>query len=109
MPPILATPPIAALPAPPIRLPRLASCASGPARVGYAYGFSDERPLQWVDVLPFAIGVHPITNHDWAAFLADRSLPPPRYWHDPNLNHPTQPIVGVTWRRVYLPDPLRCG
>ncbi|MFL5801898.1 MAG: formylglycine-generating enzyme family protein [Roseiflexaceae bacterium] len=98
MPPILTMPPTAVLQLPRVRLPRLAPCASGPARIGRADGFADEVPPHWVDVPPFAIGIHPITNRDYAAFLADRYLPPPPYWFDPHLNHPTQPVVGVTWR-----------
>jgi iron(II)-dependent oxidoreductase len=98
MPPILTTPPAAALQAPPACLPPLATCDSGPARIGCAHGFPDEGPPHWVDVPPFAIGVYVVTNHDYATFLTAGGLPPPAYWYDPRLNAPAQPVVGVTWR-----------
>jgi formylglycine-generating enzyme required for sulfatase activity len=78
--------------------PRLVIIPGGPARIGCADGFADEGPPHWVDVPPFAIGIAPVTNYDYAAFLAARHLPAPPYWYDPRLSQPAQPIVGVTWR-----------
>src|SRR5262245_3764114 len=80
-----------------LALPPFASIPSGPAQIGYNSGFPDETPAHIVNIPAFAIGVYPITNRDYAAFLADISIPSPCYWHDARLNQPDQPVVGVTW------------
>ncbi len=50
-----------------------------------------------VNIPTFTIGVYPITNRDYAAFLADTRITHPCYWDDARLNQPDQPVVGVTW------------
>jgi gamma-glutamyl hercynylcysteine S-oxide synthase len=70
---------------------------SGPAQIGYDAGFPDEAPAHRVDVPIFAIGVYPVTNRDYAAFLLDADMPSPCYWQDARFNQYDQPIVGVTW------------
>ncbi|WP_129632171.1 SUMF1/EgtB/PvdO family nonheme iron enzyme [Candidatus Oscillochloris fontis] len=71
----------------------------------------------------FKIARYPVTNAEYARFLAangpdgyDPTQPwwteegreylfpdgkprytEPRFWHDPNLNSPSQPVVGVSW------------
>jgi gamma-glutamyl hercynylcysteine S-oxide synthase len=97
MPSIFTSPPSAAPHMPPICMPRLATIPGGPARIGCDDGFPDETPAHVVDVLPLAIGVHPVTNGEYATFLADTGTHSPCYWHDPRLSQPAQPIVGVTW------------
>lgn len=69
----------------------------GPARIGYDDGFPDESPAHLVYIPTFMIGVHPVTNRDYAAFMADICMPHPCYWHDARLNQDDQPVVGVTW------------
>jgi gamma-glutamyl hercynylcysteine S-oxide synthase len=60
--------------------------------------YEDEGPPNWVELPPFAIGCHPITNRDYGRFLAaNPQHPSPHYWHDPAYNNPSQPVVGVTW------------
>jgi formylglycine-generating enzyme required for sulfatase activity len=76
--------------------PRLATIPGGPARIGCDNGFPDEAPAHIVDVPAFAIGVYPVTNRDYAALLADISMPSPCYWDDARLNQDDQPVVGVT-------------
>jgi formylglycine-generating enzyme required for sulfatase activity len=45
----------------------------------------------------FALGRTPVTNEQYAAFLAAaRALAPP-WWNDPDFDRPRQPVVGVTW------------
>jgi len=57
----------------------------------------DERPAHRVFVSPFRIAIEPVTNADYAAFLAAAGSEPPRFWGDPAFNHPRQPVVGVSW------------
>jgi formylglycine-generating enzyme required for sulfatase activity len=79
-------------------LPPLADVAAGRFLMGTPDGYDDEGPEQWVDLPDFAIGVYPVTNQEYAAFLADRpAYAAPRYWYDARLNNLSSPVVGVTW------------
>lgn len=79
-------------------LPHVAKIGGGGFILGTLEGYEDEGPAQWVYVSSFAIGVYPVTNHEYAAFLAERSTQaPPHYWHDSRFNNPACPVVGVTW------------
>lgn len=61
-------------------------------------GYDDEGPAQRVDLPAFQIGIYPVTNQEYARFLAaNPSYPRPHYWFDPRFNGPSQPVVGVTW------------
>jgi len=63
---------------------------------GSEQGRPDERPRHRVYVAPFALGVQPVTNREYAVFIAAGG-PEPRFWHDDAFNHPDQPVVAVTW------------
>lgn len=79
-------------------LPPLASVAAGPFILGSDQGYPDEGPVQRVDVPTFAIGIYPVTNREYSAFLAENlAYPRPRYWYDTRYNNPSSPVVGVTW------------
>jgi gamma-glutamyl hercynylcysteine S-oxide synthase len=79
-------------------MPPLVDIAAGSFLMGTPDGYDDEGPEQWVDLPDFAIGVYPVTNQEYAAFLADRpTYAVPRYWYDTRLNNPSSPVVGVTW------------
>ncbi|MBK9714452.1 MAG: SUMF1/EgtB/PvdO family nonheme iron enzyme [Kouleothrix sp.] len=79
-------------------LPPLAHIPAGAFVLGAQGRYEDEGPTQRVNVPSFSIGLYPVTNHEYARFLADElGYPPPRYWHDPRFNNPAQPVVGVTW------------
>jgi len=46
---------------------------------------------------PFLLGRTPVTNHEYAAFLAaGRGVAPP-WWADASFSGPGQPVVGVSW------------
>lgn len=79
-------------------LPPLAHIPAGAFVLGAQGRYQDEGPAQRVNVPGFSIGLYPVTNQEYARFLADEpGCPPPRYWHDPRFNNPAQPVVGVTW------------
>lgn len=80
-------------------IPKLAEVPGGRALIGSDEDYEDEGPAQWVELPDFKIGVYPVTNHEYAVFLAERQGPlrRPRYWYDPRFNNPAQPVVGVTW------------
>jgi formylglycine-generating enzyme required for sulfatase activity len=41
--------------------------------------------------------VLPVTNEEYARFLAATGHEEPRFWDDPAFNRPRQPVVGVSW------------
>ena len=45
----------------------------------------------------FALGRTPVTNAQYAAFLAAARAAAPPWWNDPDFDRPGQPVVGVTW------------
>src|SRR5262249_20110168 len=48
-------------------------------------------------VAPFALGRTPVTNAEYAPFLAARRGPAPPRGGDAAFDRPGQPVVGVTW------------
>lgn len=55
------------------------------------------QPIHRVQIDPFWISRHPVTNEQYARFLAASGHPEPRFWQDPKFNKPRQPVVGVSW------------
>jgi formylglycine-generating enzyme required for sulfatase activity len=45
----------------------------------------------------FRFGRTPVTNADYAPFLATVRAPEPPWWRDPAFSAQDQPVVGVTW------------
>ncbi len=71
--------------------------AEGPFTMGDDGQRADERPAHRVFVSAFRMAVLPITNDDYAAFLAATAHEPPRFWDDARFSRPRQPVVGVNW------------
>ena len=69
----------------------------GRFRMGSEDGRADERPAHEVDVRPLRVGRTPVSNMEYGSFLAAGGAPEPPWWRDPELWHPQQPVVGVTW------------
>lgn len=65
--------------------------------MGSARGRADEAPPRTARVCAFRLGRTPVTNREYAAFVASGGAPPPPWWHDPAHCGPDQPVVGVTW------------
>jgi formylglycine-generating enzyme required for sulfatase activity len=67
----------------------------------FLLGAEDEplsRPVRRVRLSPFWIGKHPVTNEQYARFLAENpSRPEPAFWGDFRFNQPRLPVVGVSW------------
>ena len=57
----------------------------------------DERPAHPVTLRAFRLAVFPVTNEDYARFLASTGAETPPFWDDPAFNTPRQPVVGVSW------------
>jgi formylglycine-generating enzyme required for sulfatase activity len=71
--------------------------AGGRFLMGSEEGRDDESPSHWVELSPFAIGRHAVSNQEFAAFLSDSAAKPPPCWTEPSFNHPQQPVVSVSW------------
>src|SRR5438093_1423475 len=65
--------------------------------MGSDSGRPDEQPVHSVAVAPFRMGRTPVTNLEYARFLAVGRTPEPTWWADPAFWAPDQPVVGVTW------------
>ena len=74
--------------------------AAGPFTMGWADGHPCERPPHTVWVAAFTIAATPVTNADWAAWLAATGAPPPAFWQAPGFEAPDQPVVGVSWEEA---------
>jgi sulfatase modifying factor 1 len=59
--------------------------------------FAWEMPRHFVFVDAFEISPTPVTRREYQLFLESGSHCLPRGWHDPELDDPEQPVVGVSW------------
>jgi formylglycine-generating enzyme required for sulfatase activity len=65
--------------------------------MGSESGRPDERPVRTVSVCAFHLGRTPVTNAQYAPFVAAGRAPAPPWWHDPAFSVRDLPVVGVTW------------
>lgn len=65
--------------------------------MGSDAGRPDERPVRSVRVEPFEIAATPVSNREYALFLAQTAGAPPRFWKTPGHAGLDQPVVGVSW------------
>jgi formylglycine-generating enzyme len=70
---------------------------AGAFTMGWAGGHPAERPAHTVWVDAFAIARTPVTNADWAAWLAATGAAPPAFWGAPGFDAADQPVVGISW------------
>ena len=50
-----------------------------------------------VEIARFRLGRTPITNREYAPFVATGRAAPPPWWTDSDFSRPLQPVVGITW------------
>ena len=65
--------------------------------MGSANGRPDESPPHTVTVGAFRLGQTPVTNAQYAPFVAAGRAPEPPWWRTAAFAGPDQPVVGVTW------------
>lgn len=58
------------------------------------------RAARIVGVAPFLIGRTPVTNREYAPFVASGHVAPPPWWRHPDFCASMQPVVGVTWEEA---------
>lgn len=78
-------------------VPDLRLVPSGEFLMGDGAGRPDERPAHRVRVSAVAFARLPVTNAEYARFLAATGHTPPRFWEDARFNAPGQPVVAATW------------
>ena len=59
--------------------------------------FGTEADSRLVFVEAFYIDRYEVTNKQYAKFLSETGHRKPKFWGDPRLNAPEQPVVGVNW------------
>jgi len=69
----------------------------GPFTMGWTEGLPCEAPPHAVELLPFLIARAPVTNADYAAYLAATGAEPPAFWRREGFTDPAQPVVGLSW------------
>lgn len=77
--------------------PRCALIPGGCFLMGSDSGRDEERPAHRVWIRDFEMAVFQVRNRDYAVFLEATAHPAPPSWHDPDFNHPDQPVVAVSW------------
>jgi serine/threonine-protein kinase len=55
------------------------------------------NPPHLVGLSPFALGVYPVTNAEYRAYVEAAGVAPPASWRDDRLAGDAQPVVGVSW------------
>ena len=66
-------------------------------QMGWEDGHPNERPVHRVWVDEYAMATTPVTNADYATYLAATGAPPPAFWGRPEFSRPRQPVVGLSW------------
>ncbi len=78
-------------------VPALVVVPGGAFLMGSERGAKDERPRHRVRVGAFRAAIAPVTNAEYARFVAATGAEPPRFADDPRFDPPGQPVVGVSW------------
>lgn len=73
-------------------LPEIVQIPAGRLEIGESDGAT-----RTVEIAPFLLGRVPVTNREYAPFLASGCAAAPPWWGDPDFCAPLQPVVGVTW------------
>lgn len=77
--------------------PAMVCVPGGRFTMGSATGRPDEAPPHPVEVEGFELGCTPVTNREYAAFLATGRVEAPPWREDPAFRADGQPVVGITW------------
>ena len=70
--------------------------------MGNSSGREDEKPLHFVYTKAFFIDKHEVSNAEYMEFIEVTKHAKPTFWEDETLNLPNHPVVGVSWRMLWL-------
>jgi gamma-glutamyl hercynylcysteine S-oxide synthase len=79
--------------------PSMVDVAGGEIEIGAGaagFAYDNERPRHRVELAPFRIDRSPVTNADFAAFIADTGADPPMYWEADGEGGWARTTMGVT-------------
>src|SRR5271167_2678153 len=77
--------------------PRMVAIPEGWFWMGSETGQDNERPVHRVWVDEFRLACCAVTNASYADFVRSTGNPPAPSLANPDLNHPEQPVVAVSW------------
>jgi sulfatase modifying factor 1 len=77
--------------------PLLVSIPAAWFLMGSATGQDCERPVHRVWIDAFLLAATQVTNAEYERFVTATKSQPPPFSQDANLNHPQQPVTGVSW------------
>ena len=77
--------------------PALVHIPEGWFLMGSDLGQDCERPIHRVWIDSFLLAATQVTNAEYDRFLRATEATPPKFWNDPNFNHPQQPVAGPSW------------
>ena len=83
-----------------IRLPRLIAIPGGEFVMGRDDRRPDERPARTVRIGPFRAAPRPVSNAQYAVFMAHSGATAPRFFAEPRFSQAEQPVVGVSWHEA---------
>ncbi len=75
----------------------LARIPAGWFLMGCDAGQDNEKPVHRVWVDEFQLAAYQVTNADFGRYTNAIEAAAPRFWNDPALNRPEQPVVGISW------------
>lgn len=79
------------------QFPRLLPIPGGTFLMGNDQGRPDERPAHSVELAPFRAAETPVTNRQYAAYVAATGAAPPPFWEEHRFAGLDAPVVGVNW------------
>lgn len=80
-----------------IILPTMRQLPGGTFLLGDEKGRADEQPVHEVTIDPFSIAIYPVSNSEYAVFLAHTGHAEPVEWRKPRFDRPEYPVCGVSW------------
>ena len=80
-----------------VQPPDLIAVPGGRFMMGRENQRQDEAPAHEVVVAPFLAGRQPVTNAEYALFVAATGVERPEFAREPRFSHPERPAVGVSW------------
>lgn len=80
-----------------VSLPELVEIPSAVFVMGNDDGREDERPAHRVALAAFRAAVAPVSNAEYARFVAETGYEAPPFGADARFSGPGQPAVGISW------------
>ena len=80
-----------------LELPELVRIPGGEFLMGKDDSRKEEGPAHRVRIGPFQAATSPVTNAQYALYVAATGAPPPPFLTEERFSDPVQPVVGINW------------